>query len=67
MKMTTLVLIFIFMTAAGMLALWTIYDTPIKTEVAKGQPYCTEARAKALEERVTALEEWAQRHGMKYK
>ena len=71
MKMTTLVTalvsLFIFMTVAGMLTMWTIVNVPVKPEAVKSQSYCTEARAKALEDRVTALEAWAQREGMKRK
>lgn len=66
MKMTTLASLFIFMTVAGMLTMWTIVNVPVKSETVKSPSYCTEARAKALEERVTALEAWAQRQGARH-
>ena len=65
--LVALVSLFMFIAVVGMLTMWTIVNVPVKPEAVKSQSYCTEARAKALEDRVTALEEWAQRHGMKYK
>ena len=56
----------IFWTLGTVLVTFSIHNAyliPPKPVVAVQQTF----QAKALEERVTALEEWAQRHGMKYK
>ena len=65
--LVALVSLFMFIAVVGMLTMWTIVNVPVKPGAVKSQSYCTEARAKALEDRVTALEAWAQREGMKRK